>query len=51
MEAHQPREALFIPLSGEVYELSLLIRNTYGCGQLLRGLVELYGRSSAEKYR
>jgi hypothetical protein len=36
MQTHEPGKPPFVPLPGQTYELSLLIRNTCGCGQLLR---------------
>ena len=37
VQAHEARETPLIPLLGETYELPFLVRNTYGCGQLLTG--------------
>jgi hypothetical protein len=40
VQPHETRETSLVPLPGQTYELSLLIRNTYGCGQPLRGLMD-----------
>jgi hypothetical protein len=37
MKTYEPGKTPLVPLLGQTYELSLLIRNTYGCVQLLRG--------------
>ncbi len=37
MQAYEPGKTPLVALPGQTYELSLLIRNTYRCVQLLRG--------------
>src|SRR5438105_13267038 len=37
VQTHKARETSLVPLFGQTYELSLLVRNTYGCVQLLTG--------------
>jgi hypothetical protein len=37
MKTYESGKTPLVPLPGQTYELSLLIRNTYGCVQLLRG--------------
>ena len=37
VQTHEPGKTPLVTLPGQTYELSLLIRNTQGCGQLLRG--------------
>ncbi len=37
MKTYEPSKTPLVPPLGQTYELSLLIRNTYGCVQLLRG--------------
>jgi len=37
VQSHEPGETPLVTLPGQTYELSLLIRNTEGYGQLLRG--------------
>ena len=37
MKTYEPGKTPLVPSLGQTYELSLLIRNTYGCVQLLRG--------------
>jgi hypothetical protein len=37
MKTYESGKTSLVPLLGQTYELSLLIRNTYGCVQLLRG--------------
>ncbi len=36
MKTHESGKTPLVPTLGQTYELSLLIRNTYGCGRLLR---------------
>jgi hypothetical protein len=36
MKTHESGETPLVPTLGQTYELSLLIRNTYGCVRLLR---------------
>jgi hypothetical protein len=40
VQPHETRETPLVSLPGQTYELSLLIRNTYGYGQPLRGLMD-----------
>lgn len=37
VQTHKAGKTPLVALSGQTYELSLLIRNTYGCSQLLTG--------------
>ena len=37
VQAHEAGEPPIVPLLGKTYELSLLVRNTCGCAQLLTG--------------
>jgi hypothetical protein len=37
MKTHEPGKAPFVPIPGQTYELSFLIRNTYGWVRLLKG--------------
>jgi hypothetical protein len=37
MKTYEAGKTPLVPVPGQTYELSLLIRNTYGCVQLLRG--------------
>jgi hypothetical protein len=37
MKTYESGKTSLVPLLGQTYERSLLIRNTYGCVQLLRG--------------
>jgi hypothetical protein len=40
MKTYKPRKTSLVPTLGQTYELSFLIRNTYGWGQPLRGLMD-----------
>jgi hypothetical protein len=37
MKTHEPGKTPLVPIPGKTYELSFLIRNTYGWVRLLRG--------------
>ena len=37
MKTYEPGKASLVPIPGQTYELSFLIRNTYGWVRLLRG--------------
>jgi hypothetical protein len=53
VQPHETRESPLVPLTGQTYEFSFLIRNTYGWGQPLRGLMDRPhgspGAASSEK--